>query len=157
MSKYPDKLRRFKSCVADYQSTIDQALLVAQSEDEFVQRTSSLLKEMLVKEYEVLLNMGQDLLSLTQNVSEAAPSDIENFGCCKIKLDHRNTLTMLESKIKKFELCDKEMLAKSAPFPVESGEAPGSPSKVLKIKVSPPKFSAKSRDFAVFKRDFQSL
>ena len=163
-AQYPDKLRKFKACAAEYELAHQEALLVINSDEEFVQRTASLQKEMLIKEYAELLSSGQDLLSLVKNVADADPSDIESFECSKVKLTHRKTLTSLETVIKKFEASDKKMLAESAPSPIISGDAsitaPGghsSDSNVLKIKVSAPKFSGKSREFAVFMRDFNSI
>ena len=52
VAQYPDKLRRFKACGTEYESALEQALLVIQSEDEYVKRTAPFQKEMLVKEYE---------------------------------------------------------------------------------------------------------
>ena len=141
--------------------TYQEALLVVQSEDSLVQRTASLQREMLVKEYQEVLLLGQDLLSLVFNVPEAAQSDIESFQCGKIKSTHRKTLTQLEVIIKKFEFSDKELLAKLAPSPlVNNGVSckdTNNSSSVVKIKVSAPRFSGKCRDFATFKRDFKSI
>ena len=61
-AQYPDKLRKFKACAAEYELAHQEALLVINSDEEFVQRTASLQKEMLIKEYAELLSSGQDLL-----------------------------------------------------------------------------------------------
>ena len=61
--------------------------------------------------YGELLNIGQDLLSLIENLSDANSSDQELFQCKKEKLTYRKTLTSLEKVIKKFEVEDKEKLA----------------------------------------------
>ena len=161
---YPDKLRHFKAKILEYESAHQEANTVIESKDEFVQRTATLQKEMLCKEYDSLLNMGLELSSLAEKLTGASACDRELFVCSKEKLTHRKTLTSLERLIKKHEFEDRDKLAKLAPAPLVSGElstsgvvGPGRSSNVLKIKVSAPKFSGKSREFAVFKRDFNAI
>ena len=163
-TQYLDKLRRFKAKVSEYESAYQEAIIVVDSTDEFVQRTATLQKDLLSKEYSELLNMGQDLLSLAENVSDVNSSDQELFQCTKEKLTYRKTLTSLEKVIKKFEVEDKEKLVKLAPAHILNEGVSSSAiightkaSNILKIKVSAPKFSGKSRDFAVFKRDFNTI
>ena len=108
IAQYPDKLKRFKACAAEYESAHAEALLVVQSKAEFVQRTASLQQEILRKEYDLLLSMGQDMLSLVSNVPGAISSDIESFDCSKMKLTHRKTLTLLETTIKSLKSVTKK-------------------------------------------------
>ena len=49
------------------------------------------------------------------------------------------------------------MLVKSTPPSILSEDLCGNSSNIVKIKVSAPKFSGRSREFAVFKRDFKSI
>ena len=165
-AQYPDKLRSFKAKVSEYECAHNEASLVVASDDEYLLRTASMQKNMLIKEYTELLEMGQELLAIVPNISEVDPSDKEQFELRQEKLTYRKTLTSLERAIKRFEFEDKLKLAKAAPAPTVYGDATSTvvsdpvnarDSKVLKIKVSAPKFSGKSRDFAVFKRDFQSI
>ena len=163
-AQYPEKLRCFKAKMAEYDSAFLEASTVIESEDESLQRTASLQKDMLMKDYGELLSMGQELLALHPGVVGASDSDKESFECSKVKLTYRKTLTSLELVIRKVEASDKEKLAKVAPAPFISSEVRGTSSvtsskdsNVLKIKVSAPKFSGKSREFAVFKRDFNSI
>ena len=137
-------------------------MLVIESEDCLVQRTASLQKNMLQKEYIGLLDMGQELLALVSNVPGIDTSEKDMFNCDKEKLSYRQTLTSLEKVIKKIEAEDSEKLARAAP--VVSGDVVGSAvcshpkhSNIVKIKVSAPKFSGSSREFAVFKRDFNAI
>ena len=163
-AQYPDKVRRFRAKIIEYESAHEEAKQVIESEDEYIQRTASMQKDMLIKEYQELIKMGQDLLEMLPNVTGTEPGDKELFECSKEKLTYRKTLTSLEKVIKKFEVEDKERLAKVTPAPMISSEISSSAasghvrdSSVLKIKVSAPKFSGKSREFAVFKRDFQAI
>ena len=120
--QYPDKLRRFKLKEAEYQSALKEALTVVASKDEYMQRTASLQKELLSKEYSELLSMGQDLLTMLPNIPDAVAVDRESFECSKVRLTHRSTLTSLVSLIKTIEAQDKETLARVSPAPVVSGE-----------------------------------
>ena len=160
-SKYQNKLRRFKAQVVEYESAFREALQVIESEDSSLYRTASLQKEMLQKEYVELLEIGQELLDLVPNVDGVDPCDKVLFECSKMKLNYRKTLTSLEKVSQKVEADDRERLARASPAPIAGAEVSGiagsthiKPSNVLKIKVSAPKFSGKSREFAVFKRDF---
>ena len=164
LAQYQDKVRRFKAKIIEYDSAHQEALAVVSSKDEFVRRTATFQKDMICKEYDLLLNMGLELSSLMENVTLVDLSDQELFNCSKEKLIHRKTLTSLEKIIKTYEVEDSEKLVKLAPAPTVNGDLPTSSavgltrsSNVLKIKVSAPKFSGKSREFAVFKRDFKAI
>ena len=164
-TQYQEKLGHFKAKAAEYDSAYNEALRVVISEDEFINRTAPLQKSLLCKEYEGLLSIEQELLALAPQVEVVNESDKkELFDCSKEKLNHRKTLTSLESLIKKFEVEDKINLAKLSPSPFLSTESSSDASggcvrdsNLFKIKLSAPKFSGKSRDFAVFKRDFKSI
>ena len=119
---------------------------------------------MLVKEYDEVLKLANDLLALLPSIPEAYSKEKESFECSRIKLCHRKTLKSLESVIKKLDADEKEKLAKISPAPIFSGGASGgAPTahcrdpNAQKIKVRVPRFSGKSRDFAVFKRDFNAI
>ena len=102
--------------------------------------------------------MGLELLSLVEYVNVSDLSDQELFDCNNEKLTHRKTITSLEKVIQKIEVEDKERFAKLSPTSLVNTEAGHiKKSNLLKLKVSLPKFSGKSRDFAIFKRDFKSI
>ena len=161
---YPEKLLCFKAKAKEYDSAYREANVVIESENENVLRTAQLQKTLLSKEYDELLRFGQELLALVPHVSGVDASDKEQFDCSKEKLNHRKTLTSLETIIQKIEAEDKIKLAKVSPAPIVNTEDSGSrvtshvkDSNLLKIKVSAPKFSGKCREFAVFQRDFNSI
>ena len=82
--------------MAEYDSAFLEASTVIESEDESLQRTASLQKDMLMKDYGELLSMGQELLALHSGVVGASDGDKESFECSKVKLTYRKTLTSLE-------------------------------------------------------------
>ena len=163
-AEYSEKLISFKAKITEYDLAYSEAMAIVESEDEFALRTAPLQKSMLCMEYDKLLIMGQELLTFVPHIEGVDESDKELFYCNKEKLNHRKMLTLLEKIIRKIEFEDKEKFARLSPVPLVNTDDPtlasvgcARGSKLLKLKVSAPKFSGKSRDFAVFKRDFNSI
>ena len=106
--------------------------------------------------------LGKNLLEIVPNVSDAIQSDVESFKCSKAKLGHADLVANLEKVSREVEFNDRMAVAKiTKPLEVSSFVGTEACSigktKILKLKVTLPTFSGKCRDFAVFKRDFQTI
>ena len=94
--QYLEKLRRFKAKINEYDAAFHEATKVIESVDESFQRTASLQKEMLSKEYVELLAMGQELIVLFPGVIGASAVDKESFECIKVKNTYRKLIVHRE-------------------------------------------------------------
>ena len=161
-SHYPSKLQQFKTLKAEYESNIKAANNVIISEDNSVCRTASHYKAILESTFKNLYDLGKDLVDLAPHFQGGAdPSDVELFSCSKEILTKGHILANLERVAKEVDLKDKIELAKvSKPATVTTavvGSGSTEKSNLLKLKIKPPVFSGKCRDFAVFKRDFETI
>lgn len=162
-SQYPTKLRTFKSQLVEYQACFAAANAVVISDDKNILRTASFHKSTIENEFNKLKDLGQDLAGLAPHVIGCVDqSEVELFDCSKETLGRREILSKLEKVIKEVELNDKIEVAKVSQPTVVSTTTPVAPvtcerSNMLKLKVKPPTFSGKCREFAIFKRDFETI
>ena len=162
VEQYPVKLRSFKAQSSVYENTTAAANKVVNSEDDNILRTADHYKTVLQDEYKKLVTLGDGLLEIIPNVVGADKADIESFECSKAKLGHMDLIANLERVSKEVDLRDKMALAKITK-PPEISTVVGSHSittdkpNIVKLKVTPPVFSGKCREFAVFKRDFDTI
>ena len=162
IEQYPAKLRAFKAQSSIYENASVAAEKVVSSVDDNILRTSAHYKIVLQDEFEKLVSFGNSLLEIVPNVAGTDQADIDLFECGKAKLDHMALIANLERVSKEVELRDKMALAKVAK-PSEICTAVGGHSSgtdkpnIVKLKVKPPTFSGRCRDFPVFKRDFNTI
>ena len=161
VSHYPVKLQSFKEKKAEYEACLVAANNVVASDNVSIKRTAAHHKSVLETEFNILRDLGKDLAELAPNVKNADPSDLEMLNCSKEILGYRQVVAELERVAKEVDLNDRIEVAKVAkPATVASpavGTVSTEKSNILKLKVTPPSFSGKSRDFAVFKRDFEMI
>ena len=162
VKQYPAKLHAFKIQKSEYDSTHLAAQKVVISENDSILRTAAHYKLALQNDFEKLVALGKDLLDIVPNVSNADKSDLESFECSKTKLGHTDLMANLEKVSREVEFNDRIAVAKVAkPSEVSSFVGAYAPNiektKIVKLKVTPPTFSGKCREFAVFKRDFQTI
>ena len=71
VKKYPEKLRLFKQQRQDYEAIFSDALDVAESEDVDEMRTAEHHKNFLQQQFDNLVKLGAELLSLVPHVYTA--------------------------------------------------------------------------------------
>ena len=160
-SQFPVKLQLFKEKRADYEACFAAANKVIVSDNMSIQRTAAHHKSVLETEFNKMRDLGKSLAELAPNAKNVDPSDVELFSCSKEILGYRQAVADLERVSKEVDLNDKLELAKVAKPPTVAAPSVGpvssEKSNILKLKVTAPSFSGKCRDFAVFKRDFESI
>ena len=101
-------------------------------------------------------------MEIVPNVTSVDQADRELFECTKDKIVHLDLIANLERVSKEIDIRDKMAIAKLTKPPEVSGavgicttniDKPN----IVKLKVKPPVFSGKCREFSVFKRDFQTI
>ena len=163
VSQFPERFKLFQQKRSDYEGVWQEALKVVESGEIGERRTADFQKTCLRQEFDKLEKMGSELLSLVPHLTSGLEDDDkELLECSKERLNFRQTITNLEKVVKEVEALERKELAQLAkPANVvksASGTESGSEkSKFLKLKVTTPSFSGKSREFAVFKRDFNTI
>ena len=159
--QYKADLKAFKVFKAEYESCCKAAQDVVGSEDDAVLRTAEHFKKDLEAKLKQLEAAGNKLELLgVKAEAEVLPSDKESFNCCKEKLAHSSIIAQLEKAARVIEHKDNIEVAKVArPTEVrtEASKDSSEKSNLLKLKIKAPTFSGKCREFAVFRRDFETI
>ena len=161
VKQFPDKVRAFKLLKADYEKIYSDALKVVESDNITERRTALYHKELLSTQFKSLSTMGEELLGMSAHVkTDTVDVDKELFDCSKERLNYRDVTAKLEQVSKDIEQADKIEVAKVAmPATDVVRDIPSSVETKanIKLKVKAPTFSGKCREFAVFKRDFETI
>ena len=126
------------------------------SEDENVKRTASTVKVEFKKNFENLLVHSRDLLELLRGKKGVTSMEKEEADCGKEEMAASELINKLDVIIKLQEFNEKER--QSTSFSHNSTVNQTQSNSFLKLKkLSAPKFSGLSREFAKFRRDFNTI
>ena len=110
VKQYPEKLKLFQQHQQEYEGIYNDALVVTESEDVGDKRTAEHHKNLLQEQFDNLVKLGSDLLSLVPHVNSAdvVTDDHESFDCSKEKLRFRQVLVKLDKVMKQVEVQDRK-------------------------------------------------
>ena len=111
--KYPVKLGLFKQQKQDYKAIFRVAKVVAESEDFNEKRTAEFHKNLLQKQFQNLVQLGSEFLSLVPHVTTTAVTPYDRALVCysEERLTVRQVLTKLEQVMNEVEEQDRKTLA----------------------------------------------
>ena len=152
----------FKDAIADYDSIVVMVEELFTSEDKHL--TAQVHKDLLVKAFDKMDKLGQELLEMSVNILPAINNeDRELYFCTKQRLTYRPMLVKLIKIINEHDIETRGVMSTTTSNPTPTDPLGGTPSSVgaeqcLKLKkLEARHFSGQRREYAAWKRDFKDV